>query len=378
MKVLVVAGETSGDAHAARVVRHLHELHPGIRIDAMGGDAMARAGAHLLHHHRDYAFLGLWEVLRHLSRFRALEADLRGYLESERPDVFVPVDYPGLNLRLARHAHGLGIRVLYFIGPQVWAWGARRLRRMRDLVDRVSLILPFEPQLYREAGVPAEYVGHPLLEEMDSRSGPAPPREGNLIALLPGSRVQEVERLLPLQLEAARRLRRDFPDLRFEVGAAPLLDLSVVSDHLALHPDLDVSIAAGTADLLARARVAVVASGTATLESALRGTPMVVVYRTSWPTFLAGRLLVRIPWIGLVNIVAGEPLAPELVQGRARPAGVHREVARLLRDETEWDRRSRHLAALRERLSGGGGTRRVAESILEIAPGPSPRAAEGV
>jgi len=330
------------------------------------------AGAEILQDIDELSAMGFVEVVRHLPRLRRLERRLRDFLAAERPSVVVPVDYPGFNLRIAAHAKRLGIPVIYYVGPQIWAWGAGRLPRIARAVDRMLVVLPFEEEIYRRAGVAVEFVGHPLLERLEGAPGREAarialglPDRAPVLGLVPGSRSQEVRRILPVMLATARRLRSRFPDLETVVSVAT----SVRAEEYARAGVEDDGgavrrMGGGAERILAAADVLLVTSGTATLEAAVMGTPLAVLYRTSTLTWVLGRILVRIPRISLVNIVAGEDLVPEFLQGRARPRAIAAWAEEVLADPQRRRSLAERLRGLRSRLGGVGASRRAAEIII--------------
>jgi lipid-A-disaccharide synthase len=317
-----------------------------------------------------YVLMGFSEVLAGLPRILSLERKIRTLLRRGEIDLFMPVDYPGLNLRLARYAHRHGVPVLYFISPQVWAWGGWRVARMRGSIDRMALILPFEEEIYRRAGIPAIFVGHPLLDEIDPppepKEAPAADEPFNVV-IFPGSRMQEVRRMLPPLLGAVGRLRERFPRAVFRLGLAPLIDETDVGLPRAMRqyvkPTRDGVAALGDASLV------LAVSGTVTLQSAVSGTPTVVCYRTSTFTYLLGRLLVKIPWIAMPNVLARDAIVPELIQKNATAERIAAEAEALLLDGKRYRLVSERLLALRDRLGKPGGARRVAEAALAMGAG---------
>lgn len=360
--IVICSGEMSGDLHAARLISALRRRIPGARLLAMGGDRCAEAGAELLFHYRDYAILGFTGVIANLPRLWRLERALRRRIDDA--DLFIAVDYPGLNLRLAGHAHSRGVPVLYYISPQLWAWGAGRMEKIVRNVDRMAVILPFEESLYQEHGVDAEFVGHPFMVDHEL---PAPVAEDARagVGLLPGSREQEVRRILPSLVGAAGALADTYPALQFTVGRSPMVDASVYERILA-GSHLQIGIDDDAVGVMARSRLVLVASGTATLQAALLETPLVVVYRVSALNYALARRLVKIPTIGLVNVVLGEPVAPELIQGDASPAAIARAGRTLLEDTGARERMLSRFRTLRDLLSGGRGCERVAEIADEL------------
>jgi len=364
--VLILTGEPSGDRAGGGLARALRRQHPDLRILAVGGRELAAAGAEILEDIANLSAMGFVEVLRQIPRLDRLERRLHRVIERERPDVVVPIDYPGFHLRIARWTKGRGPRVVYYIGPQVWAWGRGRLPKIASAVDRMLVVFPFEVDLYREAGVPVDYVGHPLVESLDDAPPPGVLR-GELgatngvpvLGLLPGSRVQEVRRLLPVMIEAAQRARGTHPDLRVVVSRSGDVPRGEYADAekagLLLRDGPAASIITGADALL-------VTSGTATLESALLGTPLAVLYRTSPVTWWIGRRVVKIERISLANIVAGEDLAPEFLQHDATAERVAAWVEGAL-DDPEAAARAR---AGRERLRAELGPLRASEEAARI------------
>jgi lipid-A-disaccharide synthase len=369
--VLVLTGEPSGDLAGARLVEELRRRDPSLRVLAVGGERLQAAGAALLADIRDLGAMGFAEVIRQIPRHAALEKEIVRVLDSERPDAVIPVDYPGFNLRIAAHAKSRGIPVVYYIAPQVWAWGKARVRKIARVVDRLLVVLPFEEALFREAGIDARFVGHPLLEGVEN----APSREeardtldlaadAPVLGLLPGSRVQEVRHILPVLLDAARRLRAARPALATLVSRARSVHRGELAE---VERTSGARIVDGDAALVVRASdVLFVTSGTATLEAALLGTPLAVVYRTSRITWTIGKALVRLPRIGLANIVAGEDVAPEFLQGEARAEDLAEFAESLFRDPAERARRSAKLRALQRQFEGKRASRLAADAVFEI------------
>jgi len=370
----MVAGEASGDLHGAAVVRALKRLAPEAEVAGVGGDGMAGEGMRMLHHIRGLSFMGFLEVVRNLPAIRALEKLLLREVESRRPDVVVLIDYPGFNLRFARKVKERGVPVLYYISPQVWAWNRGRVRRMARFVDRMKVVFPFEVGIYRKEGIDVEWVGHPLAEhagvqcsreEFARREHLDPGRK--IIGLFPGSRAQEIERILPVMARAAEEVRRTRA-LQVAIGVAPNLGPSLIRKHLPAGADIRL-VEHATHELMAHADAAMVTSGTATLETGWFGTPMAVVYRTSPATYFIGRMLVDVPSIGLVNIVAGRKIVPEFVQHDMTVNNLADAIGRILDDPAYASAMRRDLAAIRELLGPPGASVKVAQGILDLAEG---------
>jgi lipid-A-disaccharide synthase len=367
-RVMIIAGEASGDAHGAGVVHELKKRAPDLDVFGIGGDKMEREGMTLTYHVRDMSFMGFVEVLKHLPHIRAVERVLEELLRSRRPDALLLIDYPGFNLRFARIAKKYGVRVFYYISPQVWAWKKGRLGKMKPIIDKMLVILPFERQLYEERGIPVEFVGHPLLEEMNVaethhdfclRCGIDPTRR--MLALIPGSRTQEIHGLFPTMLTAAELLRKKY-ELEIVVAAAPNIPLELYRSMIPRGMPVIVAEHAAHA-IMKYAHSAMVTSGTATLETGCFSTPMVVVYKTSWITYWLARLVVRIKTIALVNIVAGRTVVPELIQHEATPEQIAAVIEEYLTNAVHYAAVRKELSAVMLKLGDAGASKKVADAI---------------
>ena len=374
MRVLLSCGETSGDLYAGELVRHLRQRDPEIEVFGLGGDHLAAQHAELLAHVKDLAVVGLLEVVSHLRSLRQIFDRLLAEVDRRRPDVAVLVDYPDFNLRLARHLRRRGARVVYYVSPQVWAWRRGRLDTIRKNVDRMLVIFPFEEPLYRDAGVPVSFVGHPLVDLVRppaDRTGflkrvDVDPRRP-VVALLPGSRVKEIAHNLPPLLGAVDILTAARPDLQFLLALAPSLPHQAVTDTLGSRR---VRVVPNEAQaVLGCCTVAVVASGTATVEAALLETPMVVIYRLAPLTYLLGRRLVNVPHFAMANLIAGARVVPEVIQRELTPERVAAEVTALLDDPARRQRMREGLAEVRRRLGEPGASARAARQVLDVAQG---------
>lgn len=350
----------SGDHHAAAVAREIRARIPDVRLRGLGGPEMAAAGVTLLAGLEDLAVMGFLEVARRIPFFRDLRRRVFADLEESGVDLVIPVDYPGFNLPLATRAHSLGVPALYFIAPQVWAWREGRAGRLAKTCRRVLTILPFEDAILTRYGADSQFVGHPLIDEPDLAAGPATAHDDGppLVGLFPGSREQEVERILPVFAEAAERIARQRPDVRFQIARAPHVDRHLYSD---------LPLPTGSAhDTRARATAALTKSGTITLELALARVPMVVGYRTGRLTYAVAKRLVRVPSISLVNLVANERVVPEFVQHAATPDALASELLDLL---DPGERRQRMIAGfsrVRSRLGEPGCAARVADHAVDL------------
>ena len=383
--VLISAGEASGDHHAARMmeaVRRLAGDERPIRFFGLGGDAMAAAGLEPVAHSDEVAVVGIVEVLRELPRIRQVFRRLLVAVEKRRPELAVLVDFPDFNLRLARRLHRRGVPVLYYVSPQVWAWRRRRVGTIARLVKRMLVLFPFEVEVYRGHPIEVEHVGHPLVDEVPElesvweREADLPAR--STLALLPGSRNSEVRRILPPMLRAARVIQGGPGQGRTDAGArrdggevrlilAPTVDRRLVDRLIANSPLADEDLEIVRSDWFAAvsdSHLALCASGTATLEVGLLGTPMVVVYRVSPLTGLIGRWLVDLPFVSLVNLVLGRRVVPELLQGDAGEAGIATTAGHLLSSRSRIDAMRTALARLRSALGEPGASERAARSLL--------------
>jgi lipid-A-disaccharide synthase len=371
-RLLLSCGEASGDLYAGALTRELLAIDPALTVSGLGGPGFAAAGGRLVDDYREISVTGLTEWIPKLPRLLAARRRLVAAAKAERPDALVLIDFSGFNFRLAPAIKRLGVPVIYYISPQIWASRPGRLATMRAIADRVLVIFPFEAAIYEKGGVPVEFVGHPLID----LAKPTATREAFLgglrltpsaatVAILPGSRPNEVSRILPDLAAAARLIRRDVPDAQFVVARAPHLDESLFN---AVRPDdagARFALVEGDADtVLASADVALTASGTATVQAALHDTPMVVVYRMAPFSYQLARRVVTLDTIGMVNLIAGETIAPEFVQDAFTPEAVAREAISMLTDRDRASRIRVGLASVRARLGGPGASRRAAEAIL--------------
>ena len=352
-------------------MRHLRSGVPGLRAFGLGGDRLAAQDAALVAHIRDLAVVGLTEVVRHLHRIRDVFRRVLQDVDREPPRVAVLIDYPDFNLRLARELHRRGVPVVYYVSPQIWAWRGGRIRSIREHVARMLVIFSFEEALYRDAGVPVTFVGHPLVDLVRPAPDAAAFLAGQgldaarpVVAVLPGSRPQEVAHNLPPLAGAVSLLRARRPDLQFAAAVAPSLDPPAMRAAFGETPVLLVHDQ--THSIVGAATLALVASGTATVETAILGTPMVVVYRVSPLTYALGRSLVRVPHYAMVNLMAGRLVVPELMQREFTPERVASEALSLLEDPARIRRMRDDLAEVRHRLGEPGASSRAAQAILPL------------
>lgn len=366
-EVLFVAGEASGDMHAGAVAEQLARLRPDLRSVGVGGEHLSAAGAELLHDYADLAVMGFAEVLRHIPKHAGLLRKLQRRLASGSVAAIVLVDYPGFNMKLARAARDLGVPVVYYVTPQVWAWGAGRIPKLAQLVDRAAVILPFEENLLREHGVNAQFVGHPLLDRTESlpsreqaRQSLGISNEREVVALFPGSRAQEIARHLADFVATGEELVRRRRGLEVLVHAAPTVRLDAGA--------IPFRVVRGASFALLRAAdAAMCKSGTTTLEAAIAECPMIVAYRTGRLSYIVARRVVRIPRIGLVNVVADREVAREFVQDALEPGAAADELERLLDDPAYREGQRRMLREVRQRLGTAGAAARVARIVSDLA-----------
>jgi len=370
-RVLIITGEASGDLHGAHLVKELKALSPDLRIVGIGGASMRAAGAELVQDIPQLDVMGLIglsaikAMLQRISRIRAL-------IKRERWDLVVLIDNPGLNFHFARVAKASGLKVLYYIAPQVWAWRRGRMRWIQQRVDHVVAILPFEEPLYKKAGVRCTFVGNPLLDEVAPSYDRAALRrqfgltdERPVIGLFPGSRKAELLEHVPLLIETVKRLSEHHPTMQFVLAQASSVQDQFLADLLKESP-VPIKVFRNLAsEVMAASDLLVVKSGTSTLQAAVVGTPMILFYRaSSWITYRLARLLIRVPWIGLANLVAGRGIVPELIHDEATPERLAQETVRLLTDSRAYDEMKAALQSVRHALGTPGASRRAAETVL--------------
>lgn len=368
---MIVVGEASGDQHGAKLVREMRRKDPDIFFCGIGGRELAAAGVRILVDAAELTVVGLTEVVSKLPVvYRSLTV-AKKLLQSLKPDLLILVDFPDFNLRVAAAAKKQGIRVLYYISPQIWAWRRGRVKKIGRLVDHMAVILPFEADFYREHAIPVTFVGHPLLDthsdEVETLPEAEPPPR-SLIGLLPGSRDMEVRRLLPVMLEAAARIHEMAPDQGFVVSAAPTVDSEMLAAIVAeCRPAFPLVVTKEPVSrIFPRCRLVVAASGTVTLQAAMAGTPMVIIYKISPISYWVGRMLIRVDHIGLINLIAGQRLVPELIQEQASAEGIAEQVASLLSDQTKLAELQNNLLAAKKVLGGAGASKRVAHIALSM------------
>jgi len=366
-RIFLVAGEASGDLHGASLIRALQKALPAVQCEGLGGHRMAEAGMALRHDLAGEAVMGFSEVVRAFASIRRVFVETAAYLEQTRPEALVLIDYPGFNMRLGKRAKKMGIPVIYYISPQVWAWKKRRVHTIAAMVEKMLVILPFEEKLYTDIGVDCTYVGHPLLDHI-ARVETTGQYSGDLvIGLLPGSREQEVKRLLGTMIEVAQGIRQTRPEARFVVACA---DEARERQVRALAGDFPIETAVGaTYEVLDAAHFCLVASGTATLETALFGVPMVILYKVSPLSYWIARRVVDVAHIGLVNILAGRGIVPEFIQDEAVAGKVLPCALELIEDSPARRKMVQDLAEVRETLGAEGASERAAAEVVAVLEG---------
>lgn len=376
MRYYMIAGEASGDLHGSNLIKELKKLDQAATIRCWGGDLMEAAGAELVKHYRDLAFMGFLEVVKNLGTIlRNLKLCKEDILQF-KPDTLILIDYPGFNLRIAEWAREQGIRVIYYISPQVWAWKENRVKKMKTCIDKMLVILPFEKDYYRDKwNWEVEYVGHPLVEVVEERQSAVDNRQSGLqtnssqalaekpiVALLPGSRKQEILKKLPIMLAVSK----DFPELQFVVAKAPGQDAAFYDALLQGYPNVS-SVSGKTYTLLLQSKAALVTSGTATLETALFGVPEVVCYKGSNISYQIAKRLVKIKYISLVNLIMDKLVVKELIQDELTPANLRQELHELLHNPARQQQLQTDYAALKELLGKGGhASSKAAASIVQF------------
>jgi lipid-A-disaccharide synthase len=371
--VMIVAGEPSGDLYGAKLAEAMASLSPQVELYGIGGSEMEKRKVNLLFSSSELAVVGVTEVLEKIGHIWRAWRQMKRFIRDKKPHLAVLIDYPGFNLRLAKVCHDNAVPVLYYVSPQVWAWRPGRIKKIAQRVAKMAVILPFEAPLYEQAGVDVEFVGHPLLDILDQgltrvkarrRLGIA--ANSLFIGLLPGSRGGEVKSLLPPLLGAAEILAADFPRSRFMIPLASTISRDVVQGFMA-RSQLPIDIVEGrTFEVMKAADLLLMASGTATLEGAIAGVPMVIIYRLSPITYLIGRMLVKIKCFGLANIVVGKKVVPELLQGEVTPQRIALEAKKILQDHVRRKEIKDEFKFITDKLGGRGASQRVARIALQM------------
>lgn len=373
-EVMIVSGETSGDMHAARVLEAMQKQLPGLKSYGMGGQALRRAGMEILVDAADMAVVGIMEVIAHLGSIISAQNVLHEALKERRPQLLILIDYPDFNLMLAQKARRLHIPVLYFISPQVWAWRSGRVKKIRRLVDKMAVILPFEKAFYASHGFDVSYVGHPLADfvkpslskdEFLAKHGIHPAKK--IVGIMPGSRRKEIASMLPVFLQAAIQLHKVHPHTTYLIPLAPNLDREVLVKNGLADCELDIHVVEGDRyDLMASCDLVMAASGTVTLELALLQIPMLVSYKLSALTYFLGRRFIKVDFASLVNLVAGEEVVPELLQQEATSENIAHTLQRIWPGRTAHAEMITKLAEVKDALGQGGASDNVAQLALQF------------
>jgi len=368
--ILIVAGEISGDLHAANVVKEFRKTNPEMLCWGIGGDALKNEGVELLQHCDEMSVMGIVEVLKQYRFFKQVFNDLLAEVDRRKPKTALLVDYPGFNLRLAVELKKRGVRVLYYISPKVWAWNKKRIPKMAKCIDHLMVIFPFELPLFKGTGLKVDYVGNPLVDQIDQLLKQSPKelpwKSDQRIALLPGSRRQEIKRILPTMLAAAKKLEQAHSDLSFLIATPNARIEALVKEIIdeSSQSPKQLSVMCGNArELMRQARVAMVTSGTATLETALIGTPHILVYKTSAFTYWFGKSVVKIDHLGLANIIVKKTICPEFIQNDATADSLANAVTLLFDDSPERQKMQQDFSDLRALFGQENAAKNVAQIL---------------
>ena len=364
--VVIVTGEASGDLHGAKLIHALKNRHPDIFICGAGGSAMRAAGAKIIIDVHQLSVMGFTAIFSKAPTIVEAAARLKKLLFSLRPDLLILIDFPDFNLHLAGYAKKIGVPVLYYISPQVWAWRSNRIRKIKNRVNHMAVILPFEKQIYEKHHIPVDFVGHPLMDIAPLQAGVAKDiRQGQTkftVSLLPGSRQGEVTRLLPAMLQAAKLMQQKYPGIAFLLSCAPTIERNFLQQIVDACAASDIKITAAPATaLFEQSHLSIVASGTASLEAAIYGIPAIIVYSTSWFNYLMAKLLINVDHIGLANLIAQRRVMPELIQKDASAENIASAACGLLSNPAAYKKMQTDLIEVRNRLGHGGASDRVAQ-----------------
>lgn len=369
--ILIVAGEASSDLHASNLVKAIKEIYPPVKFFGLGGRKLKEQGVNLYFDIVDLAVVGFFEVLKNLKKFKRIFRGLLAQVDINKPDLAILIDYPGFNLRLAAELKKRNIPIIYYISPQVWAWGENRVKTIKKLIDLMLVVFEFEEEFYKEYAVPVVFVGHPLLEtvkpkfskeELFNRFGLD--LENFTFALLPGSREREVKTLLPIMLDTAKLIYKKRPRCQFLVLAAPTVKEEIFHNIISRYQLPICAVSEMTYDGLSASDFALVASGTATLETAILGKPMAILYKVSFLTWLYLRMLIKIPYIGMVNIMANQKLVPEFIQYQAKPKKIASFIENILTDSEKLGKIKNLMRCTNRNLGEVGASRRAAGIIV--------------
>lgn len=370
--ILIIAGEVSGDLIGASLIKELRAAQPAINIFGIGGDKMIEEGMNISFHINKLSFLGFVEVVRHLSFIKKVQRDVLKLIKMKNISTAVLIDYPGFNLSIAKKLKALGLKIIYYISPQIWAWGSSRIEKIRSTIDKMLVIFPFEETLYKNNNVPVEFVGHPMLERIAAHKYLSKAElikkynlddQKEILLLMPGSRKHEVEKIFPAEIEAATKLSHEF-NLQVVVASAQNMNTEIFSNLSSLGNYTIVK--ENIFDFMNHSKFGIIKSGTATLEAGLHQLPMIIVYKTTWITYLIGKNLVKLESIGLVNILSEEKIIPELIQTEANPTSIYERSKTILADKMLYQSMKDKLSALKVKLGTEGASKRAAKIILNI------------
>jgi len=371
-KLMIITGEVSGDLIGASLIRELKSLKPNLKITGIGGDRMRSEGMDLIYHTDKMAFLGFVEVVKHLPFIRKVQKKLIDVIKKEKINCVVLIDYPGFNLSIAKKLKPLGVKIIYYVSPQLWAWAKGRVKKVRKLVDKMLVVFPFEVEFYRKENVNVEYVGHPLVERINQYNFLSGEeflskfkleKGKEILLVMPGSRKQEVKAIFPEVIKAADRLAQQF-NLQVVVARSKNIDEKYFRQNIS--SEKFITIEDHNYELMKYSHFGIIKSGTSTLEAGFFALPMIVVYKTSPLTYLIGKRLVKLDRIGMVNILLDEMVVPELIQNEANSANIFNIASQILSDEKTYDNMKHKLGSVKEKLGSDGASQKAARSILEI------------
>lgn len=371
-KLMIIAGEISGDLHGASLVEELLKIDSSLSISGIGGDRMKKAGMKILYHINDMAFLGFVEVIKHLPYIKKVQRGLIDFVKQNDIKNVVLIDYPGFNLSIAKKLKALNVKIVYYISPQIWAWGAGRINKIKKLVNKMLVVFPFEEDMYKREGIDVEFVGHPLIERINSYNFLSKEElfhklnlesEKEILLLLPGSRKNEIEKIFSQSISAAKRLAEKF-NIQVVVACSDNISEEQLYELTEIR---SFKIAKGfTYDLMKHAKFGIIKSGTSTLESGILSLPMVIVYKTSLVTYLIVKSMVKVNKIGMANIILGETVVPELIQGRVNEQEIYNEVSSILSDKKRYEGIKNKLGKIKTKLGSEGASKKAALSIMKL------------
>ena len=370
--LMIIAGEISGDLHGSNLVSELLKIDPALNIYGIGGDKMKAAGMQLTYHINKMAFLGFAEVVKHIPFIRRVQKELMNIIRNKKIDTVVLIDYPGFNLSIAKKIKKPGVKIIYYISPQIWAWGGSRINKIRSLVDKMLVVFPFEEKLYNDNGVNVEFVGHPLLERIQEYNFLSKEKlfekynleKGKeILLLLAGSREHEVKSIFPEVIKAAAKTANEF-DMQIVAACSSNIDENVFKGLTEIK---NFTVIRGhTYDLLKHSKFGIIKSGTSTLEAGLFELPMVIVYKTSLLTYAIGRRLIKVDRIGMVNIISGQKIVPELIQSEVNENSIYNECRAILADSNNYNSIKQKLGLIKEKLGTEGASARAASLINKV------------